>query len=189
MADVTIHCPCSCGKKYSDCCGRYLDGGEAAPDACALMRSRYTAYTLAREDYLLSTWHSSTRPAALSLADEAATRWLGLEVKRHEQRDANGHGKCVTPDGETCDARFPDGTISHSTRLSKSDNQVAGYLSSSLPQAGESDKVSLREFHVAHATVEFVARYKINGRAHRLHEVSRFVREHGLWFYVDGDIA
>jgi SEC-C motif-containing protein len=39
----------------------------------------------------------------------------------------------------------------------------------------------------AHATVEFVARYKIAGRAFRLHEVSRFVREHGHWFYLDGD--
>ncbi|HZW22408.1 YchJ family protein [Noviherbaspirillum sp.] len=36
------------------------------------------------------------------------------------------------------------------------------------------------------ATVEFVARYKTGGRAHRLHEVSRFVREDGKWFYVDG---
>jgi SEC-C motif-containing protein len=36
------------------------------------------------------------------------------------------------------------------------------------------------------ATVEFVARYKTGGRAHRLHEVSRFVREGGQWFYVDG---
>jgi SEC-C motif domain protein len=39
-------------------------------------------------------------------------------------------------------------------------------------------------------TVEFVARYKINGRAHRLHEVSRFVREDAdgvaRWFYLDG---
>lgn len=35
-------------------------------------------------------------------------------------------------------------------------------------------------------TVEFVARYKIAGRAHRLHEVSRFVREDGRWFYLDG---
>lgn len=34
--------------------------------------------------------------------------------------------------------------------------------------------------------VEFVARYKVGGRAHRLHEVSRFVREQGRWFYVDG---
>lgn len=36
------------------------------------------------------------------------------------------------------------------------------------------------------ATVEFVARYKVGGRAHRLHEVSRFVREGSHWFYVDG---
>jgi len=39
------------------------------------------------------------------------------------------------------------------------------------------------------ALVEFVARYKIAGRAHRLHEISRFVREDGRWFYVDGDCS
>lgn len=38
-------------------------------------------------------------------------------------------------------------------------------------------------------TVEFVARFKIGGRAHRLHENSRFVSEGGRWFYVDGDIG
>ena len=37
------------------------------------------------------------------------------------------------------------------------------------------------------ATVEFVARYKVAGRAHRLHEISRFVRENGQWFYLDGE--
>lgn len=37
-----------------------------------------------------------------------------------------------------------------------------------------------------HGTVEFVARYKINGRAFRLHEVSRFERRDGRWLYVDG---
>lgn len=40
-----------------------------------------------------------------------------------------------------------------------------------------------------HGTVEFVARSKLGGRAHRLHEVSRFVRENGQWFYVDGDLS
>lgn len=35
--------------------------------------------------------------------------------------------------------------------------------------------------------VEFVARSKLGGRAHRLHETSRFVREGGRWYYVDGD--
>jgi SEC-C motif-containing protein len=36
-----------------------------------------------------------------------------------------------------------------------------------------------------HATVEFVARGKLGGRAHRLHEVSRFERRAGRWVYVD----
>ena len=39
-----------------------------------------------------------------------------------------------------------------------------------------------------HATVEFVARYKLNGRAFRLHETSRFERVGGRWLYVDGEV-
>ncbi len=39
------------------------------------------------------------------------------------------------------------------------------------------------------AEVEFVARQRtLGGRAHRLHELSRFVRQDGRWFYVDGDL-
>ncbi len=37
------------------------------------------------------------------------------------------------------------------------------------------------------AEVEFVARWRVGGRAVRLHERSRFVREGGRWYYVDGD--
>lgn len=39
-----------------------------------------------------------------------------------------------------------------------------------------------------HATVTFVARSKLGGRAHRLHENSRFERLDGRWFYVDGSV-
>ena len=39
----------------------------------------------------------------------------------------------------------------------------------------------------ATAEVEFVARFRVAGRAVRLHERSRFVCEAGRWFYVDGD--
>lgn len=39
------------------------------------------------------------------------------------------------------------------------------------------------------AVVEFVARYKVSGRAHRLHEISRFVREDGRWLYLDGEVS
>lgn len=40
-----------------------------------------------------------------------------------------------------------------------------------------------------HARVEFVARYRLGGgRAQRQHEVSSFVREHGRWYYLDGEL-
>lgn len=93
-----------------------------------MMRSRYSAYALKLEAYLLATWYPGTRPAALDLATDN-TKWLGLEVKKHAPESA--------------------------------------------------DRV----------TVEFVARYKIGGRAGQLHEISSFVREDGLWLYVDGEFV
>ena len=38
------------------------------------------------------------------------------------------------------------------------------------------------------ASVEFIARYKQNGRAGRMREVSRFRRDQEKWFYVDGTV-
>lgn len=35
-------------------------------------------------------------------------------------------------------------------------------------------------------TVEFVARYRIDGKGHRLHEISRFEKIDGRWYYLDG---
>lgn len=48
------------------------------------------------------------------------------------------------------------------------------------------------EINADDATVEFVARFKVGGRAHRLHEISRFERQQddaGLrrWYYVNGE--
>ena len=122
-------CPCGSGRTIAACCGRYLDTQTPAPDAEALMRSRYTAYALGKASYLLDTWHPATRPAVLQLDEEPRPRWIGLTVKRHEIQDAD------------------------------------------------------------HAIVEFIARYKINGRAFKLYETSRFVRADERWFYVDGDVA
>jgi SEC-C motif-containing protein len=45
-----------------------------------------------------------------------------------------------------------------------------------------------RQLDEHHAEVEFVARSRAAGRAHRLHERSRFVCEHGRWYYVDGEL-
>ena len=44
-----------------------------------------------------------------------------------------------------------------------------------------------RRLDASHAEVEFVARYRVAGKAVRLHENSRFVCEGGRWYYVDGD--
>jgi SEC-C motif-containing protein len=90
------------------------------------MRSRYSAFVLGLTDYLLQTWHPSTRPAALTLEPEI--RWLGLQVREHR------------------------------------------------PDPDDPDR----------ARVHFVARSKLGGRAHRLVERSRFVKEGGRWLYVDG---
>lgn len=79
-------CPCGSGLSYEACCGRYIDSGLEAPDACALMRSRYTAYALGNEAYLQKTWADETRPE--TVLDGPAIKWLGLKVLSFEQTDA-----------------------------------------------------------------------------------------------------
>ncbi|MCQ4165989.1 YchJ family protein [Tahibacter harae] len=84
-----IDCPCGSDQAYAECC-MPLHAGAAASTAEALMRSRYTAYVLGLEDYLLASWHRSTRPAALNLAREKpAPRWHGLKVLRYQPVDEN----------------------------------------------------------------------------------------------------
>ena len=93
------------------------------------MRSRYSAFARGLDEYIQRSWHVSTRPLVDSNSDKEKQQWIGLQIKRHQQSDAD------------------------------------------------------------HAIVEFIARYKINGRAFVLQETSRFVRENGHWFYMDGDVA
>ena len=91
------------------------------------MRSRYSAFVLCNEQYLLVTWHPSKRPDSVPFATNV--KWLGLRI------------------------------------------------------------IEARVTGDASAEVEFVARSRAsNASATRLHERSRFVREGGRWFYVDGDL-
>lgn len=53
------------------------------------MRSRYSAYVLLLEDYLLNTWHVDTRPAKLNLSEDRNKKWLGLHIKRAEDTGEN----------------------------------------------------------------------------------------------------
>jgi SEC-C motif-containing protein len=131
---MDAHGDCPCGRlgakgrrlTFAQCCGPFLadHDGRPAPDAECLMRSRYCAFVLQDDDYLLATWHDSTRPSHVSF--EPGTKWIGLEVREHAVLDDT------------------------------------------------------------HAEVEFIARFRSGGRAERLHERSRFVKEDGRWFYVDG---
>jgi SEC-C motif-containing protein len=79
------HCPCDEQRVYARCCAR-LHQGAAAESAEALMRSRYSAYVLKLEPYLLATWHPGTRPQSVAFSDGAlqAPKWLGLKILRHE---------------------------------------------------------------------------------------------------------
>lgn len=63
------------------------------------------------------------------------------------------------------------------------------------PAAIEADHPGLRwlglqvrhcvEINPDHSTVVFIARSKLGGRAHQLHETSRFERVSNRWFYVE----
>ncbi|ACL03382.1 YchJ family protein [Desulfatibacillum aliphaticivorans] len=48
-------CPCGSEKEYAQCCEPFIKGGDYAKTAEQLMRSRYTAYTLAEIDYIRDT--------------------------------------------------------------------------------------------------------------------------------------
>ena len=76
--DVSTRCPCCTGLPYGECCGPFIAGKYSPPTAERLMRSRYTAYVLQYSEYLLATWHPSTRPTRLVLDLDA--HWSSLEI-------------------------------------------------------------------------------------------------------------
>ena len=92
------------------------------------MRSRYTAFCLHHQAYLLQTWHPNTRPKSIDF--DAKQQWLGLRV-------------------------------------------VARHAGNPKDLEGQ---------------VEFVARYKIHGKAYRLHEKSDFLWQDERWYYTQGTL-
>jgi len=115
-------CPCGSGFTLDKCCLPYISGQLPAPTPQALMRSRYTAYCLHNTQYILTSWHASTRPDEVT-TDELSTQWIKLKIVACEK-------ECV----------------------------------------------------------EFIATYRINGKAHKLHETSQFSFEEPHWFYLNGQI-
>ena len=72
-------CPCGQSLSLEQCCGRLISGLEVADSPVQLMRSRYTAFVLEREDYLRATWQAGHRPATIEF--DPGVKWLGLEVR------------------------------------------------------------------------------------------------------------
>ena len=70
-------CPCGRGLPYAECCAP-AHRGHPPVSAEALMRSRYSAFALDDDAYVLSSWHPETRPAAIE--PDAHLRWVGLEI-------------------------------------------------------------------------------------------------------------
>lgn len=89
-----MNCNCGNDKPYNDCCQPFIEGNSNAPTAEALMRSRYTAFTLANIDYLMKTHHISTRPVKdrqeiLNWAK--SVQWVGLSVINTQNGSASDH--------------------------------------------------------------------------------------------------
>jgi len=78
LKNEPLCCICGNEKLLSECCLVIINGEKMAQNAEQLMRSRYSAYTLGRPDYILKSWHVSTRPVSLDL--DTSVKWLGLKV-------------------------------------------------------------------------------------------------------------
>lgn len=86
-------CPCGTGKTYMDCCGLFISHQKIPSTPEELMRSRYTAYSLANIDYIIHTMKS---PAADHFDAEEACEWAkkaswaGLDVIKTQYDDNKG---------------------------------------------------------------------------------------------------
>ena len=79
-------CPCGSSNPYTQCCESFIEGKITPDTAEKLMRSRYSAYALQADKYLLETWHPTTRPKNNPSDDEdASTTWKNLEILRTEK--------------------------------------------------------------------------------------------------------
>jgi SEC-C motif domain protein len=106
-----------------------VDGRAWPVTAEALMRSRFEAFRDADTEWLLASWHPSTRPAVVDLAENP--KWRGLQIV------------------DVVDGRADDLT----------------------------------------GVVEFRATYvAAPGDVRVHHERSRFVREHGRWYYLETEV-
>ena len=121
-------CPCGSTIQLAECCAPIIADHSRAETAEQLMRSRYTAFTLANNAYLMESWAEATRPGEINTEDDSI-QWLHLKI-------------------QGCD------------------------------KGGKQDSEGF---------VTFTASFLSSGHLCHLHEKSRFIKEGGLWYYLDGE--
>lgn len=80
---VILNCFCGANKSYENCCEIYHKNGGKTITAEQLMRSRYSAFVLAKGTYLMQTHHKSTRPIKEKKAIvkwAKSVQWIKLEI-------------------------------------------------------------------------------------------------------------
>ncbi|CDZ77073.1 hypothetical protein BN59_01352 [Legionella massiliensis] len=124
-------CPCGSSKKYLDCCGLFIEGQKHADTPEKLMRSRYSAFTMANTDYIKKTMCGKSMEGFDESEVEAWAKqvnWVGLQVVK--------------------------------SYMDETDENI-GY-------------------------VEFIASFHEKGKKQAMHELSKFQRIDGQWFYTEG---
>ena len=80
---MTNKCPCNSNLEFDNCCKPFLDGTSKPQTAQALMRSRYTAFTLANVDYIQNTRHHRSQNkfnVEFTTKWASESTWHGLEI-------------------------------------------------------------------------------------------------------------
>ncbi|BBB25536.1 YchJ family protein [Amphritea japonica] len=90
--DTTLTCPCGSNKPFAFCCEPAIEGHKPSRTAEALMRSRYTAFSLGAVDYIINSTaeeHRNPEDAELITEQVQATTWTGLKILKTEAGKAD----------------------------------------------------------------------------------------------------
>lgn len=135
-------CPCCSGQAFGHCCAPCLAGQETAT-AEALMRSRYTAYALGLDAYVLRTWHPETRPRRLyaeGAIRPAFTRLSIIKVQAGGSGDREGwvafEARFQTPDGA--------GVMRERSRFVRVEGQWRYVTGQPLPEGATAARIPVR---------------------------------------------
>jgi len=87
-----VFCRCGSNQQYEFCCRPFHEKIKKPITAESLMRSRFTAYAMQNEAYLLDTWEASKRPEEINFSKEEV-EWTKLEIvntKKGGEKDPKG---------------------------------------------------------------------------------------------------